>query len=309
MQICLSHAWCADLSRRLLGPGGIEDPPRGLDNLWATCSSSFVELSIVIYASDTNVCIAAANQLKALNSLDICVHPRSYLPEDDGLPDQIYFSEIESRSYIIDLPGLKSLSLTSLDVIDVTLVCPSLRSLTLTRCDIRGRLSLQASLEHVCCEGCSTFGIHEGFPVSNLLGLTCLQIHMPCCMNRDELYSILPRMSKLRALDMLFRESGLPWPLPASLKAIRYYFAAFCGVQSRWESEDFQRISHACQLPELQSISLVNWHKFKPDELLALQQITEEGGGKLSVKYVMMGEDFSKPWNAYMDEPFCRSFL
>ena len=264
-----------------------------------------MKLSIVIYATDATMAIAAANQLKTLTSLDISVHPRSY--RDDGLADDIFFSDIEPQSHTFDFPELETLILTSLRVTDVTLACPRLCSLTLTRCNIHGQLSLQAPLEHLCCEGCTTLGIHEAFPVSNLLGLTCLQIHMPCCMSRDELYGILPCMSKLKALDILFRESGLPWPLPASLQAIRYYFAALSDVQ--WDSEDFEHILQACQLPELQSISLVNWHKFKSTEMAALKQLTEKGGDKLSVEAEMMGRNFMKPWNADMDEAFCRSFL
>ena len=262
-----------------------------------------MKLAIVIYATDAAMAIAAANQLKTLTSLDISVHPWSYW--DDGLADEVYFSDIEPRPHTFDFPGLKTLSLTSLRVTDVTLACPRLRSLTLNCCSIDGRLSLQAPLEHLCCEGCSTLSIHEAFPVGNLLGLTCLQIHMPDCMSQDELYSILPRMSKLRALDIIFHKSGLPWPLPASLKAIRYYFAPLSIV--RWESEDFQHILQACQLPELQSISLVNW--YKSNELAALKQLTDEGGDKLSVDSEKMGKSFREPWNADMDEAFCRTFL
>ncbi|CAL5220000.1 g1942 [Coccomyxa viridis] len=61
--------------------------------------------------------------------------------------------------------------------------------------------------------------------------------------------------------------------------------------------------------PSSHSITLVNWYKFNSDNMAALKHITEEVGGKVSVKAEMMGEDFMKPWNADMDESFCRSFL
>ncbi len=305
--VCSCNACRADLSRRLLRPGGIEHPHHALDNLWPAYSDSLVELSIVIHATDATRCIAAVNQLKSLTSLDVSVHPRSY--RGDELADEIFFSDIEPSSHVLDFPGLKSLSLTSLRVKDVTLVCPSLRSLTVTRCSINGRLSLQAPLEHLCCTGCTTLGIHEAFPVSNLLGLTCLQCDVSCWLSQDDLYSILPRMSKLRVLDLAFRKSGVPWHLPASVQTIEYYLTRSGERRSQWNSEDFRYILQACQLPELQSITLVNWYKFNSDNMAALKHITEEVGGKVSVKAEMMGEDFMKPWNADMDESFCRSFL
>ena len=177
----------------------------------------------------------------------------------------------------LDLPRLESLHICKLGMSDLTLRCPGLRSIMLERCSVKGRLSLEAPLEHLACKGDITLCVHEGFPRSNFVGLRSLRCHLWDARSQlipDEINGILPSMSMLRTLDLVFNRGGLPPHLPASLQSLSYYLERY------WGPNDLERFVDTCRLPHLQSINLIHWNKWRPDDQIVLQELTAEGKGK-----------------------------
>ena len=216
----------------------------------------------------------------------------TYMPLFNKLTFLTSFKVSSCASYgncVIDLPRLKSLYMKNFTTSDLTLNCPRLRSLTLERWTITGHLSLEAPLEHLACKGDIKLCVHEGFPRSNFLSLTSLRCHLWDARSElipDVINDILPSMLVLRTLDLVYRKGGLPLHLPASLQDISYYLERY------WSPNDLQRFSNTCRLPHLLSIKLVHWKKWKPDDQLALEEITAKGKGKVSVMMKSNGEAF-----------------
>lgn len=204
---------------------------------------------------------------------------------------------IPITSHALQLQGLKSLHLTCFKVIDLRLDCPGLRSLTLhfctfpdlmlncfglrslilKYCDFQGNLSLQAPLEHTFCKGDVRFCRHEAFPRSNIYGLMQLKCHLWCMRTPNELLGVLHCMSRLRTLDLIIRKDDLPLWLPAGLQAITY----ITSETGDWDPRCVQHFVSACQLPELQSLTLVDWKPCLQNVLMLLKKVAEERGVKI----------------------------
>ena len=240
------------------------------DEFWEVLSESLVELSVVVHArylvkQDDSAArwISVFNKLTNLTSLKVGGSPWS------------------NANCVLDLPRLKSLHISHFSTSELTLICPGLRSLILERCTIRGHLSLKAPLEHLACKGDIKLCVHEAFPCSNFLGLRSLRCHLwgaRSQLNPDEINGILPEMSMLRTLDLVFNNGGLPPHLPASLQSLNYYLERY------WGPNDLERFADTCRLPHLLSINLIHWNKWKPDDQLALQEMSAEGKGKRKSK-------------------------
>ena len=258
------------------------------DSYWATMSESLVELSFRLAVSDELVHMSVLTQLTKLTRLEICgVWP-------------MYHEELrESPSYELNLPALESLHMAK-RVTDLKLNCPRLRSLTLDYCLVFGTLSLQAPLEELSCRAFYGPGVHEGFPLSNLLGVTSLHYH---CKNQSSwfrqingmslngLYSILPKMSKLRILELIISDGGLPESLPASLLKIRYWLGDCSGLD--WDKV-LKSFEDNCKLPELQCISLARQLRWEPEARSKLQEIRDNSKAQVILKENMIWDQSFK---------------
>ena len=244
---------------------------------WAGLSNSLTELSITVGVeyeyghqqtyprADTFIRTDMLTQLKNLTSLKIqgyrCCVNRYY--------------RIQHYSYGMDLPGLRNLHMADFAACDMKLNCPNLRSLTLEHCwFFRGRLSLQAPLEELSWTGLSNLEVHEAFPLSNLLGLTYCQCQFIGADDQERFYAILPQMSMLKTLDFVLYSDALPPRLPASLQNIRY-------LTLNWDSRNLERIEDTCQLPALQSISLLNSGRWLPNVLSSLKDVQQASKAKV----------------------------
>ncbi len=246
------------------------------DEYWDALSESLVDLSIGLQGryfgwqnALTRRWMLVLDKLTNLTSLKVCGWHHT--------------------ACALDLPRLKSLHISHFDTSDLTLNCPGMCSLALERWTIRGHLSLEAPLEHLACKGDINIYVHEAFPRSNFLGLTSLRCHLWNARSQlipNVINGILPLMSMLQILDLVFRKGGLPLHLPASLHSISYY------LERHWRPNDLQRFADTCRLPHLHSIKLVHWKEWKPDDQLALQDITAQGKGKISVIMKKKGETF-----------------
>ncbi len=219
-------------------------------------------------------------QLSKLTSLCICLDPD--MKNSNGSDIQ----EVDA-SYVMDLPGLRSLHMTSIGAKDLVLLCPELRSLTMDYPSIKGNLSLPASLEDLSMRGLSGPPMNEPYQASNLLGLTSLLCHASGPMEQDQLYAMLPLMSALKTFVLITLNEKLPPLLPASLQALSYILESDASLSS----EELQHVAAACQLPELQSLNLYKCLSWKPRELCALQNIQMESKAKVILKEKWVDED------------------
>ena len=83
--------------------------------------------------------------------------------------------EADGPDYALELPELEVLCLDYLWAGKLELQCPQLKRLSIEDCAVR-KLYLQASLEHLHHEDNELALIHEGFPITNLMGLTNLSL-------------------------------------------------------------------------------------------------------------------------------------
>ena len=204
-------------------------------------SHSLTELAIIMDAYDEHMWIPVLRQLSNLTSLKL------------GTPT---LPRVQ-RSYVIDLPGLRHLHICHFKVQDLTLKCPGLRSLTVVNSSFRGKLSLEAPLEEVFYKGKEGLPVHEGFPLDNLLGVTRLHVTWSSFNSGwlDDIYGILPLMSRLKTLSIVSQPGILPPKLPDSLwtatLVLDYNFYAST------EDLEVKHFADACELPQLKSLSLL----------------------------------------------------
>ena len=267
----LTYACAADLAVKLLR---VSTKHRRIqDKFWPAISKTLTELIVILDAAREALRLDLLSQLSNLTSLKI--GSGKWLGE-------------RPRPYVLSIFSLKSLYARCLSATELTLACPELRSPTLEECRIRGSLSLPASLEDFRLRGASTPHMQEAFPVSSLLGLTSLHCSLPDSMKPDLLYNILPSMSALRTLDLVLDHGWLPVPwilgqlpplLPASLLAVRYFVTSPNGLGP----VDLQRLSDACQLPELQSLSLHNCAGWDPQMWRSLEKVGQGSNVKVIV--------------------------
>ncbi len=193
-----------------------------------------------------------------------------------------------ATSFVLSLPRLKSLHMRQIQADNLTLLCPELRSLTIDGLRLKGDLSLPASLEDLSIDSSwhYTFKLHEAAAVIALRGLTSLLCHVPEGVKQAFLFGILPSMSALRNLDVALCTGQLPPRLPGSLRAIRYSLvdAIYFRRAGPLSPRELQHFAGACQLPELQSISMCNSSKWTPGVLQAIEKIQAESSVDVSVE-------------------------
>ena len=151
--------------------------------------------------------------------------------------------------YAFELPELKVLELRGLCAGDLDLQCSQLKVLSIECCTI-GKLHLQASLQHLHHELSAPILLHEGFPVSNLIGLDFLHLEDDGHKEAEAvLFQGLPLMSRLRILSLSIHTCSLPTSLPSSLQDFTLYFSSARG----WDSSVIPLVQ---QLPRVESIRI-----------------------------------------------------
>lgn len=253
----------ADLTQRLVRPDAAMQLSGFQSRFWAAMSEHLTELSITAGAHDKPLSIGLLEQLPKLTTLKIRMSTTA--------------ADISYTACFVSHQGLKSLHLIGHRVSYLVLDCPSLCSLTLDYCCIAETFSLfSSSLKTLRCKGESAEHLHKAR--RSLLGVTHLQCQLLGPVKPDGLYSILPEMSALKTLDLCSYGAGFPPDLPASLREFRYTekCRGQCPLEPHFES--------IWQLPELQSVSLCNRHRWQPCDLQALKQIAGESGVKVIVK-------------------------
>ena len=239
----------------------------------------------------TPIRMAVLTQLRNLSSLKMC-HTFSH-----------NHGQGEPLSYVLDHPGLKSLRVAHFEVNRLELHCPRLRNLTVYCChcfEVPGSLSLQAPLDKLFWSGYRGPTMHVGFPTSNVFGLSHLHIGLFGQSSRDILLKTLPLMFKLKTLD-LFIHSGHhgEFPdseeLPASLQAIRYVIMKH-SLSLRRRGQSLAKI---CQLPNLQSMTLLRWGRWDAEEQSMLKRVKEQSKAQLILKENIAAKDYSSMLEAF----------
>ena len=229
----------AGLTKELLQNVPVGLPNSKLLDYWATLSSCLTELEVSKDPIDKQLLQPAyLNQLTRLTRLAF------------GEPDDSNSNEEDGCSYAFELPELKSLCLEFLRASDLHLQCPQLTHLRIVGCFI-GKVYLQASLKRLHHMRSASRLIHEGFPITNLIGLTYLSFNGGDYDTESEavLFQALPLMTRLRALDLLINMCSLPATLPSSLQDLTVYFS-----QKRvWDSLVIPLAQH---LPGVESIRI-----------------------------------------------------
>ena len=151
--------------------------------------------------------------------------------------------------YAFKLPELRNLILRGLCAGNLELQCLQLEVLHIEYCTI-GKLHLQASLEHLHHECSAPILLHEGFPVTNLIGLTYLSLEDDGNKEAEPvLFQGLPLMSRLRILYLSIHTCSLPASLPSSLQDFTLDFSIARG----WDSAVIPLVQ---QLPRVESIHI-----------------------------------------------------
>ena len=215
-----------------------ELPNSKLMDYWATLSSCSTELDLLMDSVDRQPLQPAyLNQLTRLTRLA--------------------FGEIdptgnwaEAFPYVFKLPVLRVLCVDCLGASNLQLQCPQLQTLRIERFSI-GKLHLRASLEHLHYAEGGDFSIHEGFPITNLLGLTYLSLDVSYdTVTEAALLQGLPLMTRLHVLNMRIKTCSLPAILPGSLRDITLSFS----YDKAWDSSVIPLLQ---QLPGVESIRVI----------------------------------------------------
>ncbi len=256
------------------------------DSFWAAMSGRLTQMTVVMHPEDEPTRFTVLTQLTKLTSLRVCFKScgtRSRRPE--SAPQRDVDKPI---SYALNLPELRSLHMTNLEVKDLTLDCPKLCSLVLEHCWIQGRPSLQASLENFAFNDKTCLDVHEAFPLSNVLGLTRLHCQLPGKVSQETFFSILPTMSALRTLDLVSWDHCLPPLVPASLQAFKFVLPLRYRPLSQ---EELQHFADACQSPEVHSAHLLKYWKWAPDEISVLEKIKGQSKARVNLQDDLMEDD------------------
>ena len=138
--------------------------------------------------------------------------------------------------------------------------CPKLTKIRMYSCWLggAGRLCLRAPLEDMQFYSSNIFYLHDGFPLSNMLGLTRLTLH--CSDDREEgveeaLFKGLPSMTRLQEPDLYITRDRLTGnhALPTSLREIRLLYWGMTAATSPWDSSLVPVLQ---QLPAVEIIRL-----------------------------------------------------
>ena len=212
-------------------------PDSKLLDYWATLSSCLTDLDLSMDSVDKQLLHPAyLNVLTRLTRL-------AFGEANDS------DSHEEEAHYAFELPELKVLCIYNLWAAALDLHCPQLISLRVDGCAI-GKLCLQAyALEHLHNACSAPFFIHEGFPITNLIGLTYLSLDVASDIETEAvLFRGLPLMTRLRVLDLPMN-TRLPAKLPDSLRDLTLVFCS----DKAWDSLVIPLMQ---QLPGVESIRI-----------------------------------------------------
>ena len=228
----------AGLTMELLKGVPTDPPDSKLIDYWATLSSCLTGLSISIDPADKQLLQPIyLNQLTSLTRLE--------LGESGPISDWA-----DEFHYALKLPALKVLCVDCLKASNLQLQCPQLKTVHIESF-ISARLHLQASLKHLHYAKGGEFSIHEGFPITNLIGLTCLSLRVTYDIDTGAALSqALPLMTRLRILNMVINMCSLPVTLPSSLRDVTLRFSS----SREWDSSVIPLLQ---QLPYVESICII----------------------------------------------------
>ena len=122
----------------------------------------------------------------------------------------------------------------------------------------KGKLCLRAPLKDMQFYDSDIFSLHEGFPLSNLLGLTRLVLHTLDYREEgteETVFKGLPLMKCLQLLYLSITRDRLTGDhaLPASLREVRLFYWGETAATSRWDSSLVPVLQ---QLPAVEVIKL-----------------------------------------------------
>ena len=190
-----------------------ETPAEFVRHYWASLSSCLTDLSICF--GDPSNCervleTELLNQLARLSKLEFEGNDRDR-------------SNDEAHALGLALPELKALHISRVKGMSISLNCPRLTDLQIADCSPSGQVSLQAALQRMRFDTTSGFALHEGFPLSNLLRLTCLKVN--CSFESEhDLFQGLTLMLQLETLELVINKCRLPDRLPRHLREVALRF-------------------------------------------------------------------------------------
>ena len=189
-------------------------PDSKLLDYWATPSSCLTDLEITEDQRDPQPLQPAyLNELTRLTWLSFSDQGQT----DDDDDDAPVGNELD---YAFELPVLKDLCV-SLLADKVEIQCPQLKLLRMKGCSM-DKLYLQASLEHLHLENSGLSNLtHEGFPITNLIGLTYLSFDDEADIDSEA----LPLMTRLHTLKCNIWVDSMPAKLPKSLQVLTLVFS------------------------------------------------------------------------------------
>ena len=222
-------------------PAGLPDSK--LLDYWATLSSCLMGLDVNVDRSDLSLLQPAyLKELTRLTWLSIYEE----LDVSDEADPELW------PHYALEFPELKDLNLDSLRAGNMELQCPQLCILSMQDC-IVGELRIQASLKDLCLSNSTYVLLHEGFPMSNLSGLTRLRFDGNEGISPEAaIFEQLPLMTQLQALHLGIHLCSLPANLPSSLRDLTLAFS----TDRAWDSLVIPLVQ---QLPRVESIRISIW--------------------------------------------------
>ena len=216
-----------------------EPPDSKLLDYWATLSSCLTSLDLnVDRLSPPLLQPAYLKELTRLTRLSFC--------EENSTSDDV--DEEEWLDYAFEFPELKVLDFSNVWA-GSTMQCPQLYHLSVDDCNM-GKLHIQASLKFLNLSDSTFVLLHEGFPMSNLSGLTYLRLNGNYDINSEAvIFQQLPLMTLLQVLFLGIDLCSLPAKLPSSLRDLILVFS----TDRAWDSSVIPLVQ---QLPKVESIRI-----------------------------------------------------
>ena len=212
----------ADLTKELLQGVPARPPDSKLLDYWATLSSCLTNLDLEVDRSHSPLQPAYLKELTGLTRL-------SFHERNDTIDDA---DEEEWPDYAFEFPVLKLLEFGYLQVGSMNMQCPQLYNLSIKDC-IMGKLHIQASLKDLYISDSTYALLHEGFPMSNLSGVTNLRLDGNHDIGSEAgLFQRLPLMTLLQILHLGVGQCKLPANLPSSLRDLTIVF----NTDRAWDS-------------------------------------------------------------------------
>ena len=199
---------------------------------WRTFSERLTEVAFNVEWTDRHGSLLQPEVLKQLTAVT-----------------KLSFHVIEAPSFSandrLDLPELKVLYVEGFCGSRLDLECPKLTSLTLADCSAT-EVHLLAPLQNLFVRSSEDFGIHTGFPLSNLMELVSLSIQ--CYDDEETLFPALLLMQRLQTLDLGIYQGKLLQGLPHSLHKVSLHFN--CNIS--WDDAVIPMLQHISNLKDIE---------------------------------------------------------